>query len=192
MLVSVQHVVAHASGGASRCLGTMAYGNLVTAAGIMFSGASPIKFINAMNFSHVQFFSAKTYFNIQSSYLVPSVESVYRRLQSELLTDIILSGDDVRAGGDARCCSPGHTAKYSSYTIMDLTRSKILDVQLVQVCFTKCSLIPCSTYVGCGEVQCILDSACLFSVHPSACQITSVLRPSVCPIERTYQSYNVG
>ena len=36
-------------------------------------------------------------------------------------------------GGDGRCCSPGHTAKFGSYSVMDLNTSKILDVQLVQV-----------------------------------------------------------
>lgn len=40
---------------------------------------------------------------------------------------------DVVVGGDARCDSPGYSAKYGTYTIMDLERNKILDIQLVQV-----------------------------------------------------------
>jgi solute carrier family 8 (sodium/calcium exchanger) len=36
-------------------------------------------------------------------------------------------------GGEARCCSPGHTAKYGSYSIMNLDNNKVVDVQLVQV-----------------------------------------------------------
>ena len=39
----------------------------------------------------------------------------------------------VKLGGDARCCSPGHTAKFGSYSVMDLSTSKVLDIQLVQV-----------------------------------------------------------
>ena len=35
---------------------------------------------------------------------------------------------------DARCCSPGHTAKYG-YNMMDMYTGKILDVKIVQVCF---------------------------------------------------------
>ncbi|XP_062591608.1 uncharacterized protein LOC134253115 isoform X1 [Saccostrea cucullata] len=38
----------------------------------------------------------------------------------------------VKLGGDARCCSPGHTAKFGSYSVMDLSTSKVLDIQLVQ------------------------------------------------------------
>ncbi|XP_052270796.1 uncharacterized protein LOC127871702 [Dreissena polymorpha] len=41
-------------------------------------------------------------------------------------------GKSVRLGGDARCRSPGHTAKYGSYTLMDLETNHVLDVQLVQ------------------------------------------------------------
>lgn len=38
----------------------------------------------------------------------------------------------MRLDGDGRCCSAGHTAKYLSYTLMDLKTNKILDTQLVQ------------------------------------------------------------
>ena len=38
----------------------------------------------------------------------------------------------VKLGGDGCCCSPGHTAKYGSYSLMDVTRSKVVDMQLIQ------------------------------------------------------------
>ena len=37
-------------------------------------------------------------------------------------------------GGDGRSDSPGHSAKFGSYTLMDLEHNTILDVELVQVC----------------------------------------------------------
>ena len=37
-------------------------------------------------------------------------------------------------GGDGRCDSRGHSAKYGSYSLMDAEQNKILDSQLVQVC----------------------------------------------------------
>ena len=46
-------------------------------------------------------------------------------------------------GGDDRCCSLVHTAKYGSYSLMDLELGQILDVQLVQVqnqCHQECHL----------------------------------------------------
>jgi hypothetical protein len=44
-----------------------------------------------------------------------------------------LGGRDIIVGGDARCDSPGYSAKYGSYTIMNLDERIILDLQLVQV-----------------------------------------------------------
>ncbi|XP_055958272.1 uncharacterized protein LOC126827962 [Patella vulgata] len=44
-----------------------------------------------------------------------------------------VKGRNVKLGGDARCCSPGHTAKYGSYSLMDLESGIVLDVQLIQV-----------------------------------------------------------
>lgn len=50
---------------------------------------------------------------------------------------IINSGVPVRLGSDARCCSPGHTTKFGSYSIMDLNSSKVVDIQLVRVRIPK-------------------------------------------------------
>ena len=36
-------------------------------------------------------------------------------------------------GGDGRCDSPGYSAKYCSYSLMNLANNKIIDVQLIQV-----------------------------------------------------------
>ncbi|XP_052234631.1 uncharacterized protein LOC127847072 [Dreissena polymorpha] len=41
-------------------------------------------------------------------------------------------GRSLRLGGDASHCSPGHTSKYGSYTLMDLETGHVLDVQLAQ------------------------------------------------------------
>lgn len=35
-------------------------------------------------------------------------------------------------GGDMTADSPGHSAKFGSYTVMDLRTSTIIDLQLVQ------------------------------------------------------------
>lgn len=55
----------------------------------------------------------------------------------ELFEKIINSGVPVRLGSDARCCSPGHTTKFGSYSIMDLNSSKVVDIQLVRVRIPK-------------------------------------------------------
>ena len=44
-----------------------------------------------------------------------------------------LKGSDLDLGGDGRCDSPGHCAKYGTYTLMELSSNKIVDFQCVHV-----------------------------------------------------------
>jgi len=114
--------------------GTMPYGNLILAGAILFSGSSASKVLTMFQQASVQMFSLSTYMNIQSLYLVPTIKSVWEFAQIEIFLDKRQRKEPLIVGGDGRCCSPGHTAKYSSYTLMDLKTSKIVDIQLVQVC----------------------------------------------------------
>ena len=66
-------------------------------------------------------------------YLVLAVEGVLKLHQDALFDVIRRQNEAVVVGGDARCCSPGYTAKYGSYSLMDLLLGQILDVQLAQV-----------------------------------------------------------
>lgn len=111
----------------------MPLGNLTIAGDILFSGGSAHKFLTLCMHASVQMFSIGTHMKIQSLYLVPTIENVWQREQLHLFTTARESGETLRLGGDGRCCSPGHTAKYLSYTLMDLKTNKILDTQLVQV-----------------------------------------------------------
>ena len=45
----------------------------------------------------------------------------------------ILKDQELVLGGDARCYSMGHYAKFGSYSLMEMTVNKMLTVQLVQV-----------------------------------------------------------
>ena len=49
--------------------------------------------------------------------------------QQEYIFDSLRDrGLPVKLGGDARFCSQGHTAKYGSYSFINLETSKVLDV----------------------------------------------------------------
>ena len=66
----------------------------------------------------------------QTEYLEPSVLSVWKHKQQQLLSASKLP---LTIGGDGRADSPGHSAKYGSYGIIDLHTNKILHIELVQV-----------------------------------------------------------
>ncbi|XP_041364322.1 uncharacterized protein LOC121379739, partial [Gigantopelta aegis] len=107
------------------------WANLFISGGILFSGSSPSNVITLFNHMKIPCISVRTYYRIQSCYLIPCIEKCWAKYQNDLMTT--LSGADLSLGGDARCDSPGHCAKYGSYTLMDLERKLVLDVQLVQV-----------------------------------------------------------
>ena len=43
-----------------------------------------------------------------------------------------MEGSPLKVSGDGRCDSPGYSAKYGSYTVMEQQSGVILDFQLVQ------------------------------------------------------------
>ena len=93
--------------------------------------------------ANISCFSERTYYNIKQHYFVPAVERVWKAHQDALFDVIRQQNEDVVVGGDVRYCSPVHTAKYGSYSLMDLELGQILKVQLVQVqnqCHQECHL----------------------------------------------------
>ena len=77
--------------------------------------------------------SRSAFFTHQKKYLQPSILKVYKKHQSQLLSEIKKIRVGLIIGGDGRCDSPGHSAKYGSYTMMDLEKQAVVDIQLVQV-----------------------------------------------------------
>lgn len=110
----------------------MPTGNLVLSAAILFSGCSIKQSLVMFQHANASCFSERTFHNIQQHYLVPAVERVWKAHQDALFDLIRRQNEAVVVGGDARCCSPGHTSKYGSYSLMDLELGQILDVQLIQ------------------------------------------------------------
>ena len=60
--------------------------------------------------------------------LYPAIFSVWKRNQEALLQQVRLEGRGLIIGGDGRADSPGHSAKYGSYTVMELEMGVVLDV----------------------------------------------------------------
>jgi len=73
----------------------------------------------------------RTYSDIQCLYLIPTVTSVWAQYQQDLLKE--RKNKQLVLGRDARMNSPGHSAKYGSYSLMDLGTTKVIELQLVQV-----------------------------------------------------------
>ena len=108
-------------------------GNILLSASILYSGATPGKVLRMMSHMQVACISDRTFYYHQNQYLEPSIVDVWGDEQSRLLTQCKAQGTSLSIGGDGRADSPGHSAKYGPYGVIDLNTNKILHIELVQV-----------------------------------------------------------
>uniref|UniRef100_A0A1A8AHH8 Si:dkeyp-30e7.2 n=1 Tax=Nothobranchius furzeri TaxID=105023 RepID=A0A1A8AHH8_NOTFU len=66
-----------------------------------------------------------------SSYLEPAIIHSWNAKQCTALQSLT-EEDQVIIGGDMCADSPGHSAKYGCYSVMNMQRNQIIDIQLVQ------------------------------------------------------------
>ncbi|PIK60739.1 hypothetical protein BSL78_02303 [Apostichopus japonicus] len=107
-------------------------GNILLSASILFAGASPVKILRVLQHISVQCITERTFFRHQQFFLQPVIVQVWEKCQKVITANLKAAAKPLYLGGDARADSPGHTAKFGSYTVMELKSNKIVDVQLVQ------------------------------------------------------------
>ena len=113
----------------------MAAGNLLLITRILFTVNDYNNFASVAKATNMQFFSDRNFNDTQKKYLFPTVNKNFVEHQAEVLREV--QNTEVVAGGDARCDSPGHSAKYGTYSIVDTESSKVLDFSLLQVTEVK-------------------------------------------------------
>ena len=115
-------------------VGSHPAGNIVMSAAVLFAGAGIAKFLRVLNHMGVLTISSPTFFRHQKSFLFNAVKTVWTQQQTALLA-ALADENGIVIGGDGRADSPGHSAKYGSYTVIELRFNKIIAVELVQVCY---------------------------------------------------------
>ncbi|VDI38082.1 Hypothetical predicted protein [Mytilus galloprovincialis] len=107
-------------------------GNLSMSSSILLSGSIPSKVLRMYNFMNISCISMSTYMSHQKFFIFPAIGHVWFNYQQDYVHDVIQSGRSVVLGGDGRCDTPGHCAKYGSYNMIDLDEGTVADIQLVQ------------------------------------------------------------
>jgi len=113
--------------------------NLLASAAILLSGSTYSKINEFFNILHIPFIGQSEFYQIQNTYLAPAINDYWITHQTAVLS--VLLPDQLVLCGDARSDSPGHSAKYTSYTIMDMQTNLILDQQLMTVTETGSSVL---------------------------------------------------
>ena len=109
----------------------IASGNLLSSAAILFSGNTFSRIAQFASFLNLKFFSHTTYYNIQNKYLFPVVNKAWKEERTSEL-DAIKRDGPINLIGDGRCDSPGHSAKYCTYTMMT-DEGRVVAFNVVQV-----------------------------------------------------------
>ena len=105
-------------------------GNLLVAAAILFCGLTFTDISNLAKLLNLAMFSESTFYRLQKEYLFPVIHTSYVMQQDAVLE--FLRGNDFKLSGDSRCDSPGYSAKYCTYSLMDSATELILDYKLIQ------------------------------------------------------------
>ena len=79
--------------------------------------------------------------------------TVWKQSQEQLITSLKEKGIPLMLAGDGRSDSPGHSAKYGSYSILELTCNKIIDFKLVQVSTTAIYVSVALCFLQSNEVS---------------------------------------
>ncbi|XP_042588995.1 uncharacterized protein LOC122138752 [Cyprinus carpio] len=112
-------------------VGSMPVGNLQLSAATYFTGGSFIQVQKICKGMQLQIFTYETFRRHCRSFLEPAIIHKWKSDQQKLFQKFRQSGN-IGLAGDMRADSPGHSAKYGSYTLMHTESSTILDIQLVQ------------------------------------------------------------
>ncbi|KAK3107593.1 hypothetical protein FSP39_017919 [Pinctada imbricata] len=106
--------------------------NLLMSAAILFSGSSPSKALKLFQFMNVAAISFNTYISHQRYFLYPAIGFMWQKYIDRYHNDVLLTDQTVNLAGDGRADSPGHSAKYGCYSLLDVDEGNVVGIQLVQ------------------------------------------------------------
>lgn len=110
--------------------GTKGKGNLLLTASVFFSGIHFAKFERFCNNMNLKTISEDTYSGLRKRFVFPVIEKMWEKEQSTVLS-ALKSQEVVELCGDGRCDSPGHSAKYCTYTFLDAQSEKVVDFKVI-------------------------------------------------------------
>ncbi|XP_039645394.1 uncharacterized protein LOC120551889 [Perca fluviatilis] len=114
----------------------MGRNNLLTSAAILFTGATYADIRDWAFLLKLQIPGKTQFYSVQSKYLIPVINHAYKNQQDQVierLKQLADTEEKIALAGDARCDSPGFSAKYSTYSFMDDATKEIVHFELVQV-----------------------------------------------------------
>ena len=114
-------------------MGNIPAGNILLSAAILFSGNLPTKSLRMLRQITIAVPTDRTFFRHQRECLHICIEEFWSHQQARNYSMIESENRFVVLGGDGRCDSPGHSAKFGTYTILELDSNIILETEVFTV-----------------------------------------------------------
>ena len=108
------------------------HGNIKLAASVLFSANTFKNIQNYFEMAGVPWISKSRYYFMQKNYLHGVANEAWRREHSVDILDL-KNRENCHFSGDGRCDSPGHNAKYLTYSFLDQKTGKVVAMSLTQV-----------------------------------------------------------
>ena len=107
-------------------------GNLLICSSILFTGNTFARIKNFASCLGLVFLSQTTFHSNQNKFLFPLINEAWQTEKRNVVLEL-RNKAAVKITGDGRCDSPGHSAKYGTYSVMDSESGKVVDFNVVQV-----------------------------------------------------------
>ena len=105
--------------------------NLLLPASILFNGLTYTQFSDVSDAIGLKCLSERQFYRVQKSFLFPAIHKIYKTFRGIIIDTIC--NRSVCMSGDARCDSPGYSAKYSTYSLMDTLTNLIVHFHVTHV-----------------------------------------------------------
>ncbi len=102
---------------------------VLLAAGVFISGNNFEKVATLCSFLGIGFISQATFTRLQRLYIIPEVEHIWEQMKTEIWG--IFADESIILCGDGRMDSPGHSAKYCVYVLMEQFLNGIVDLVVI-------------------------------------------------------------
>ena len=116
-------------------IGSIFAGNIAIPSALFITGNSYSTFAETCECLSLQALSSRQCYNIQWCYVIPEVNKAWSKHNESVLAT--LAGEELTLSGDARCDSPGHSASFGTYTLLDSASHMIVFQETVHVSEVK-------------------------------------------------------
>ncbi|KAH6920867.1 hypothetical protein HPB50_028142 [Hyalomma asiaticum] len=140
--------------------GRHAAGDVALAAAILFTGCSITQSLHFLDNAGVCCFGERTYHRLQRKLLFPAVNKVWQDEKQAHVQMLLSSGGIAKVAGDSRADSPGYSAKYGAYSLLETGINRIIEIKVVQ-----CNEVPSSTHMELEGLKRALGSLEASGVH---------------------------